>query len=104
MNVNVLILESVACRRRSRLFKMKNLFNFRKFTFSFDVLHNAFSKVSNYSDYNMHLFIFFRITLSKRRLIDCMIYNNLMNMFQRQIIAFVAKMIIILKYSRIVEY
>ena len=47
---------------------------------------------------------FFCMILSKRRLIDCMIYNNLMNMFRQQIIAFVAKMTIILKCSHIVEY
>ena len=46
----------------------------------------------------------FRTILSKRRLINCMIYNSSMNMFRRQIIAFVAKMTIILKCSRTVEY
>ena len=33
-----------------------------------------------------------------------MIYNNSMNMFQRQIIVLVVKMIIILKCSRIIKY
>ena len=51
----------------------------------------------------IRLFLF-RTIFSKRRLIDCMIYNSLMSMFQRQIIAFVAEITIILKYSRIVEY
>ena len=49
------------------------------------------------------LFLFYTI-FSQRRLTDCMIYNNLMNMFRRQIIALVAKMTIILKCSRTVEY
>ena len=59
MNVNILILESVARRRRFRLFKTKNLFDFREFTFSSDVSHNALSKVSDYFDYDMHSLIFF---------------------------------------------
>ena len=50
-----------------------------------------------------YLFLFCTI-FSKRRLTDYMIYNNLMNMFRRQIIALVAKMMIILKCSCIVEY
>ena len=49
------------------------------------------------------LFLFCTI-ISRRRLIDCMIYNNSMNMFRRQIIAFVAKITIILKCLHIVEY
>ena len=104
MNVNVLILEFVVCRWRFRLFKMKNFFDFREFTFSFDVSHNAFLKASNYFDYNMHLFIFFYMIFSKRRLTDCMIYNSLMNILQRQIIAFITRMTIILKCSHIVKY
>ena len=49
------------------------------------------------------LFFFYTI-FSKRRLIDCMIYNNSMNMFWRQVIAFVAEMTIILKYLHIIKY
>ena len=82
MNVNILIFESVVRRRRFRLLKTKNFLDFREFTFSFDVSHNAFSRASDYFDYNMHSFIFFCTILSKRRLTDCMIYNNLMNMFR----------------------
>ena len=48
--------------------------------------------------------LLFRIIFSKRRLTDCMIYNSLMNILRRQIIAFVAKMTIILKCSHTVEY
>ena len=59
MNVNVLIFKFVVRRQRSCLFKTKNLFDFREFTFSFDVLHNAFSKTLNYFDYDMRSFIFF---------------------------------------------
>ena len=59
MNVNVLIFEFVVRRRRSRLFKIKNFFDFRGFTFSPDVSHNAFSRISDYSDYDMHSFVFF---------------------------------------------
>ena len=59
MNINILIFELVVRRRRFRLFKIKNLFNFREFTFSFDISHNAFLRTLNYSDYNMHSFIFF---------------------------------------------
>ena len=59
MNVNVLIFKSVARRRRSRFFKIKNFFDFREFTFSFDVSHNAFSKILDYSDYDMHSLVFF---------------------------------------------
>ena len=59
MNVNVLILEFVARRRRFRLFKMKNFLDFREFTSSFDVSHNAFLKISNYFNYDMHSLIFF---------------------------------------------
>ena len=104
MNVNVLIFEFVARRRRFRLFKIKNLFDFREFISSFDVSHNAFSRTSNYSDYDMHSLVFFYTIFSKRRLTDCMIYNNLMNMFRRQIIAFVAEIMIISRCSRIVKY
>ena len=49
------------------------------------------------------LFLFCIIIL-RRRLINCMIYNNLINMFRRQIIAFVAEMTIILKCLYIIEY
>ena len=59
MNVNVLIFEFAVRRRRFRLFKTKNLFDFREFTFSFDVPHNTFSKISDYSDYDIHSFISF---------------------------------------------
>ena len=59
MNVNILIFEFVVRRRRFRLLKIKNLLDFREFTSSFDVLHNAFLKASNYFDYNMHSFVFF---------------------------------------------
>ena len=104
MNINVLILEFVIRRRRFRLFKIKNLFDLREFTFSFDVSHNAFSRTSDYFDYDMHSFVFFYMIILRRRLIDCIIYNNLMNMLRRQIITFVAKMTIILKCSRIIEY
>ena len=104
MNVNILIFESAARRRRSRFFEIKIFFDFREFTSSFDVLYNAFSKVLNYFDYDMHSFIFFCTTLLKRRLINYITYNNSMNMFRRQIIALVAKMTIILKYLCIVEY
>ena len=103
MNVNILILESVVRRRRFRLLKTKNFLDFREFTFSFDVSHNAFSRISNYFDYDMHSF-FFRTIFLKQRLTDYIIYNNLMNMFQQQIIAFITKITIILKCSRIVEY
>ena len=104
MNINILIFESAVRRRRFRFFETKNLFNFREFTSSFDVSHNAFSRTSDYSDYDIHSLVFFCTIFSKQRLIDCIIYNSLMNMFRRQIIAFVAKMTIILKCSRIVEY
>ena len=104
MNVNVLILEFIIRRRRFHFFKTKNFLNLREFTFSFDVLHNAFSRTSNYFNYDVHSLVFFYTIFSKRRLIDYMIYNNLMNMFQRQIIALIAKMTIILKCSCIVEY
>ena len=57
MNVNVLILEFVVCRQRSRLFKIKNFFDFRELTSSFVVSHNAFLKASNYFNYDMHLFV-----------------------------------------------
>ena len=59
MNVNVLILEFIVRRRRSCLFKTKNLFDFREFTSSFDVSHNAFSKILDYFNYDMHSFISF---------------------------------------------
>ena len=59
MNVNVLIFKSVIYQRRFRLFKIKNLFDFREFTSSLDVSYNAFLKTSNYFDYDMHSFIFF---------------------------------------------
>ena len=59
MNVNILILESAARRQRFHFFKMKNFFNFREFIFSLDVSHNAFSKASDYSDYDMHSLVFF---------------------------------------------
>ena len=59
MNVNILIFKFAVRRRRFRLFKTKNLFDFRKFISSFDVSHNAFSKTSNYFDYDMHSFISF---------------------------------------------
>ena len=59
MNVNILILEFVIRRRRFRFLKIKNFFDFREFTSLFDVSHNAFSKISNYSDYNMRLLVFF---------------------------------------------
>ena len=47
---------------------------------------------------------FFRTIFFKRRLINCMIYNNLINMLRRQVIALVAEMTITSKCSRIVEY
>ena len=59
MNVNILVFEFVIRRRYFRIFETKNFFDFREFTSSFDVSHNAFSKASDYSDYNMHSFIFF---------------------------------------------
>ena len=97
-------MEFAAHRWRFRFLKIKNFLNFREFTSSFDVSHNAFSRASDYFDYNIHSFIFFCTIFSKRRLTDCIIYNNLMNMFRRQIIAFVAEMTIILKCSCTVEY
>ena len=81
MNVNILILEFIIRQRRSRFFKTKNLLDFREFTFSFDVSHNAFSRTLNYFDYNIYLFIFFYTIFPKQRLTDYIIYNNLMNMF-----------------------
>ena len=104
MNVNILIFEFVARRRRFRLFKTKNFLDFREFIFSLDISHNAFSKVLDYFNYDMHSFVFFCTIFSKRRLIDYKIYNNSMNMLRRQIIAFVAKMTIILKCLYIVKY
>ena len=104
MSVNVLILEFVARRRRFCFFKTKNLFDFREFTSSFNISHNALSRTLNYFNYDMHLFVFFYTIILRRRLTDCIIYNNSMNMFRRQIIALVAKMTIILKYLCIVEY
>ena len=59
MNVNILIFEFIARRRRFRLFKTKNFLDFREFIFLFDVSHNAYLKVSDYFDYNMHSFVFF---------------------------------------------
>ena len=59
MNVNILIFKFIVRRQRSRLFKTKNLFNFREFTSSFDISHNAFLKVLNYFDYDMHSFVSF---------------------------------------------
>ena len=55
----MLILEPAARRRRFRFFKTKNLLDLREFTSSFGVSHNAFSKASDYSDYDMHSFISF---------------------------------------------
>ena len=59
MNVNISIFEFIAHQRHFRFFKIKNFLDFREFTFSFNVSHNAFSKTLNYSDYDIHLFVFF---------------------------------------------
>ena len=59
MNVNVLIFEFVARRRRFRFFKIKNFLDLREFTSSFDVLHNVFLRTSDYFNYDMHSFVFF---------------------------------------------
>ena len=61
MNANVLIFEFIVRRRRFRLFKTKNFFDFREFTSSFDVSHNAFLKTLDYFNYDMHSFVFFFI-------------------------------------------
>ena len=58
MNVNILIFEFAARRRRFRFFKTKNLFDFYEFTSSFDISHIAFSRTSDYFNYNMHSLVF----------------------------------------------
>ena len=69
MNINVLILEFVVRRQRFRFLETKNLFNFREFTFSLDVLYNAFLEALDYINYDMHslvssLYDFFKTTIN----------------------------------------